>query len=71
MSNIPQEGFFNAECGSDSDGMPVSLVVEADTKSLDQGQTVDILGTVEQPMEGNNAMGGDGNFPTVKAEFME
>ena len=63
---------FNAECGEDSDGLPVIIAVQYDdTSSLSKGQTVRILGTVQEPMEGVNGFGGAATFPTVKAEFME
>ncbi|HEY1978406.1 MAG TPA: hypothetical protein VGG89_17785 [Candidatus Baltobacteraceae bacterium] len=72
VASVIDENGFNATCGEDDDGDPVNIVVlYSYTKSLDQGQTVRILGTVEQPAEGSNAMGGSGTFPTVKAEFME
>lgn len=63
---------FNAECGEDDDGMPIVIVIQYDdTSSLDKGQAVRILGTVEDPAEGVNGYGGEATFPTVKAEFME
>jgi hypothetical protein len=63
---------FNAQCGEDDDGLPVLLMVQYDdTSSLDKGQSVRILGTVEDPVEGVNGFGGEGTFPTVKAEYME
>jgi hypothetical protein len=65
VSDIPEADFFNASCGDST------IVIEADSKSLSPGQAVRILGTVVDPMEGNNAMGGNASFPTVKAEFME
>ena len=71
VGNIPQEDFFNATCGTDDDGSPVTLVIETNTKDLEPGQTVRVIGTVAQPMEGNNAMGGEGHFPTIEASFME
>ncbi len=71
VANIPTQEFFNANCGEDSDGLPAVLVVEYDTTSLSQGQSVRVIGTVEQPMEGTNAFGGSAQFATVKAEFME
>jgi hypothetical protein len=71
VENIPQEDFFNASCGTDDDGDSVTLVIETNTKQLEPGQAVRVIGSVDQPMEGNNAMGGEGHFPTVQAQFME
>jgi hypothetical protein len=71
VGNIPQEDFFNATCGTDDDGAPINLVIETNTKQLEPGQAVRVIGTVDQPMEGNNAMGGEGHFPTIQANFME
>jgi hypothetical protein len=68
VSNVPQEGFINASCGDDD----TNIVLEYDdTGSVDAGQSVRVLGTVDSPSEGTNAMGGSMNFPTVKVEFME
>jgi hypothetical protein len=70
--SIPDPSFFNAQCGEDSDGLPALIVVEYDnTANLNQGQAVRVMGDVEEPMQGTNAMGGARNFPTVKAHFME
>jgi len=69
--DIPQADFFNAECGQDENGDPVVIVIEADSRTLEKDQAVRIMGIVAEPMEGNNAMGGQGSFPTVRALFME
>lgn len=72
VESIVDENGFNAECGDDSDGVPAIILVHYDdTSSLSKGQAVRILGTVEEPTEGVNGFGGEGTFPTVKAEFME
>lgn len=69
VMDIPDRSFFNANCGSDDESAVV--VIEYDATDLSPGQAVRIIGTVAEPMEGNNAMGGTMQFPTVKAEFME
>lgn len=71
VGDIPDANFFNALCGQDADGTDAMLVVESDTRSLSKGQSVRVMGTVVQPVEGNNAMGGNRHFPTVSAQFME
>ena len=69
ISSIPQDGYLNADCGSAYD--PVNIVIHADTHQLESGQRIRVLGTVEKPEEGTNAMGGSMAFPTVTAQFME
>jgi hypothetical protein len=70
--SIVDQSTFNAACGEDSDGDPAVIVVQYDdTSSLDKGQSVRILGTVEDPAEGVNGFGGETTFPTVRAQFME
>ena len=72
VESIIDANSFNAECGEDGDGVPAIILVEYnDTSSLDKGQAVRILGTVEDPVEGVNGFGGQATFPTVEAEFME
>lgn len=72
VESIVDESSFNASCGEDDDGMPAIILVQYDnTSSLDKGQSVRILGTVEDPAEGVNGFGGEATFPTVKAEYME
>jgi hypothetical protein len=71
ISDIPQADFLNATCPPDDYGLGPNIVVQTDTRSLEKGQHIRVIGTVIEPMEGNNAMGGVGHFPTVKAEFME
>lgn len=71
VDNVPDKDFFNASCGEDSDGSPAIIVIEYNTHDLSPGQAVRVLGTVAEPMEGNNAMGGEATFPTVRGEFME
>lgn len=65
VDDIPAADWFNATCGDST------IVVQYDASSLAPGQAVRVLGTVQEPMEGNNAMGGNASFPTVQAEFME
>jgi hypothetical protein len=49
-----------------------NVVIECQSsKDLEQGQRVRVLGTVIQPIEGNNAMGGTRTFAAVRAEFIE
>jgi hypothetical protein len=60
---------MNADCGSGEE--PVNIVIQVDTTSLEKGQRVRVLGTVQDPVEGTNLMGGTTHFPTVRAEFME
>jgi hypothetical protein len=71
VDNIPQADFVNASCPPDEYGIGPNVVVETNTKSLEKGQRIRVIGTVVEPMEGTNAMGGQMRFPTVKAEFME
>jgi hypothetical protein len=71
ISNIPQADFLNAACPPGDYGLGPNIVVQVDTRSLEKGQHIRVIGTVVEPMQGNNAMGGEGHFPTVKAEFME
>ena len=68
VSGVPQEGIVNASCGEDQ----INIVLKYDdTSSLDQGQVIRVLGTVDEPAEGTNAFGGAMNFPTVDVKFME
>jgi hypothetical protein len=72
VDTIVDAGTFNADCGEDEDGMPYIILIQYDdASSLDKGQPVRILGTVEDPTVGVNGFGGEATFPTVKAEFME
>lgn len=71
VADIPDQSFFNASCGQDSNGLPVTIVIEYATKDLAQAQSVRVLGVVDKPMEGVNGFGGSSTFPTVKAFFMQ
>jgi hypothetical protein len=71
INSIPQAEFLNATCPPDEYGNGPNIVVQMDTRSLENHQPLRVIGTVVDPMEGNNAMGGDMHFPTVKAEFAE
>jgi hypothetical protein len=67
IANIPAEDFFGAECGSDA--VPIEIV--HNTKSLSVGQKVRVIGFVEKPMDGTNALGGERQSPEVSAVFIE
>jgi len=71
VDDVPQENFINATCPPNDYGFGPNIVVETDSHGLEKGQRVRVIGTVADPMEGTNAMGGAMRFPTVKAEFME
>ena len=71
VDDIPQADFLNAACPPDEYGIGPNVVVQTDTKALEKGQRIRVIGTVVEPMEGTNAMGGQMRFPTVRAEFME
>ncbi len=71
ISDIPQEDFVNATRPPDEYGLGPNVVIRTDARGLEKGQSIRAIGTVEDPMEGTNAMGGQMRFPTVKAEFME
>ena len=71
VSNIPDPTWFNAACGERSDGLPAIIVIEADTTDLQVGQSVRVMGVVDQPMDGTNAMGGSMQFPAVSSQFMQ
>jgi hypothetical protein len=69
VSDVPDPQVINADCGSEDD--PVNIVIQIDSSSLEKGQALRILGTVQDPMQGTNAMGGAMTFPTVKSLFAE
>jgi len=71
VASVPEADAFNADCGQDSDGGEAIIVMETSTAGLDKGQAVRILGTVAQPAQGTNGMGGAAQFPTVQVEFMQ
>ena len=65
-SPIHASGWFGC---NDEDGNEV--VIEASTHDISPGQSLRILGIVDQPMEMENENGGSGNAGTVKALFMQ
>jgi hypothetical protein len=71
VTEIFDEDATNANCGEDANGYSVNVVIVINTKGLEKGQSLRVIGTVEAPMEGTNGYGGDAHFPTVKAEFAE
>lgn len=71
IASIVDEDSFDARCG-EQNGVPAILQVDFDdTISLNQGQTVRIMGIVEQPQTGVNDAGKKVTYPAVKAEFVE
>jgi hypothetical protein len=70
VGNIPTRDFFNADCGSDPYSINL-VVINHSTSDLTPGQALRVIGIVEEPQSGTNAMGGMQNFPTVTAYFME
>lgn len=74
VQNVLDDSHFNMSTGDIGSGNYAIILVETDpgdATNLEANQSIRVLGTVEQPTEGTNAMGGSGEFPTVKAEFME
>ena len=71
VSDVPDARIVNATCPPNEYGGGPNIVVETDSRGLEKGQSIRVIGTVVDPIEGNNAMGGQMKFPTVKAEFME
>jgi hypothetical protein len=79
VGSIVDDQHFNLMTGStsiDDDGNVSDtsgvIVIECQsTHDLEQGQVLRVLGTVINPIEGNNAMGGNATFPAVRAEYME
>lgn len=71
VESVPDENALNAVCPPDEYGLGPIIVVETQTRGLEKGQHIRVIGTVQDPVEGTNAMGGTMKFPTVKAEFME
>ena len=63
----------NAFCGSvndDSSELSAAILLTGDeVAGYDAEQIVQFVGTVEQPTEGTNAMGGTRQFPTVRVDF--
>ena len=66
---IPDTSFFNAMCG---DGQDSLIAIQHDSKSLEQGQSVRVLGIVEQPEKGEvYGGGGSATFAVVKAIYLQ
>ncbi len=77
--SIVDENHFNLGTGSmtiDDDGNVLdtsgTIVVQCEsTHDLERNQQVRVLGTVIQPIEGNNVMGGNATFAAVEAKYIE
>ena len=66
---IPDRDWFNADCSTTDD--VAIIVIEHDSSSLESGQSIRVLGIVQEPSEGTNLYGGATRFPDVLAKFME
>jgi hypothetical protein len=74
IASIPSSDFFNASCGTQADGTPAIIVVEApgyDITSMTKGESIRILGTVQSPTQGTNGFGAQENFPTVSIVYAD
>lgn len=72
--NVLDDSHFNMTTGDIySDNYAIILVETnpGNATDLEAKQAVRVIGTVEEPTSGTNAMGGQGEFATVKAEFIE
>ncbi len=71
IASIVNENSFTADCGENS-GVPAVILVDYDdTVSLNKGQAVRIMGTVEEPTDGVDSAGKKATFAAVKAQFIE
>lgn len=61
-------GFINL---NSPEGDGVFVIVLADSRTLEQGQRIRVLGTVEKPVSGPNNMGGGGTYAVVRKAFIE
>lgn len=71
---VLDDSHFNMSTGDVESGNYAVILVETDlgdASDLEADQAIRVMGSVAEPTEGTNAMGGAGEFPTVKAEFME
>ena len=74
VMNVLDDSSFNFSTGDIDSGDEAVILVTTDrggASQLEAGQALRILGVVQQPTAGTNAMGGSMNFPTVQAKFME
>jgi hypothetical protein len=72
VASIIDENSFNAQCAQRGDPVPAIILVDYDdTVSLNKGQAVRIMGTVEEPAQGLDASGKQATFAAVKAQFIE
>jgi len=71
--NVVDNVGANADCGSvndNSDDVTSLLLIVGDRVSdLDANQVFSFVGTVQEPTDGTNAMGGEMHFPTVRDDF--
>ena len=71
IASIVDENSFYANCGENS-GVPAVILVDYDdTVSLNKGQAVRIMGTVEESTQGVDSSGGKLTLPAIKAQFIE
>ncbi len=72
VASIIDENSFNAQCAQRGDRVPAIVLVDYDdTVSLNKGQAIRILGTVEEPAQGLDASGKQATFAAIKAQFIE
>lgn len=72
--NVLDDSSFNFTTGDIESGDYAIILVTTDpgeATDLEAGQSLRVIGTVVEPTEGTNAMGGSMDFPTVHAEYME
>jgi hypothetical protein len=68
--NVPEEGQFNfMPVGADEAGWPIH--VDGDTSKIEAEQWIWVIGTIEDPVEVENALGGTVKLPAITAEFIE
>jgi hypothetical protein len=71
VGKIDEAFEFNATCGANDSDDGVNIVIEANSTTLEEGQSIHVLGTVLTPSQGTNDYGGEMDFPTVQSYFME
>ena len=74
VDSVIGDSTFNMATGDIYGGTYAIIVIQTDSgraAQLDKGQDIRVLGTVVEPQQGTNAMGGSMNFPTVQASFIE
>jgi hypothetical protein len=62
--------FINLNSADESNPLAF-VVVLADSRRLEQGQRIRVLGVVQQPVSGPNNQGGNGTYAVVRKVFME